>query len=698
MVRFFEFNDKGWNISEKCLKDTYNYLEGLRKGSIWAIKLYDATSYYGGGAYGGNMFRIYNPELCRNLQSEYMDMVGKHWNVRFNTTVVPFSVVIIVATYTIEMMNSNFYQSIEIQQMVCLPKSCKDPDLLQLLDVFMFQSNQIVKNISFIKHRIVKEDFYILQDAGFLTIIIVIGLSLVTFLISHFSKCWPMWDKSEESISESNNFNINLKTLEEYEKLRKNINLNVHQFDDRGRINRATFTQKPTVQNPIVATNIETNRHINETDKINFIQILNKAISFRNIAFELLKRENDSQQSMRGVMAILTIVLIYINTCSEINFISNNRNDFLGDTTSFQTFIQNHATYLFDVYFFISGSFLTYEFFKKIPHGSWNVFEQLVHLMTMFADKFLSGSVSYAIVLIALEVTSKYFHFNTVLEVPSYDFQACETNKWKNILYLDTFLPLEQRCMPWTWFISVQVHFFVAGCLVLLLARIHPKYAVIICSVLFLTSLAASTYLEIKQYSKPYSIKTLKKDDLITFNLIYDQVSLRIPLYILGMCLGYILHKTNGKIRINVIIFIFGWIACLLIISFFLFGYQFILFRSTPVARACLIISGHIMWIMIIFWIIIASTTQYGAFLRKLFSHHFINVIGKLSNTPLIVAPFVIRTFVLAGEIPFNANKGIMFTMFIGFSIITYLCSLVLFILLDSRIKEIWSVLSMRYL
>lgn len=38
MVRFFEFNDIGWNISEKCIKDMFLYLDGLHKDVLWAVK------------------------------------------------------------------------------------------------------------------------------------------------------------------------------------------------------------------------------------------------------------------------------------------------------------------------------------------------------------------------------------------------------------------------------------------------------------------------------------------------------------------------------------------------------------------------------------------------------------------------------------------------------------------------------------
>lgn len=38
MVRFFEFNDIGWNITEKCIKDMFLYLDGLHKDVLWAVK------------------------------------------------------------------------------------------------------------------------------------------------------------------------------------------------------------------------------------------------------------------------------------------------------------------------------------------------------------------------------------------------------------------------------------------------------------------------------------------------------------------------------------------------------------------------------------------------------------------------------------------------------------------------------------
>lgn len=38
MIRFFEFNDSGWNISQDCIQNMYTYLDGLQKDTRWAYK------------------------------------------------------------------------------------------------------------------------------------------------------------------------------------------------------------------------------------------------------------------------------------------------------------------------------------------------------------------------------------------------------------------------------------------------------------------------------------------------------------------------------------------------------------------------------------------------------------------------------------------------------------------------------------
>lgn len=38
LVRFFEFSDAGWNISQECIQNMYGYLSGLQNDQKWAYK------------------------------------------------------------------------------------------------------------------------------------------------------------------------------------------------------------------------------------------------------------------------------------------------------------------------------------------------------------------------------------------------------------------------------------------------------------------------------------------------------------------------------------------------------------------------------------------------------------------------------------------------------------------------------------
>lgn len=38
LVKFFEFNDRGWNISGDCIRDMFWYLEAIEQDYMWPIK------------------------------------------------------------------------------------------------------------------------------------------------------------------------------------------------------------------------------------------------------------------------------------------------------------------------------------------------------------------------------------------------------------------------------------------------------------------------------------------------------------------------------------------------------------------------------------------------------------------------------------------------------------------------------------
>lgn len=46
LIRFFEFSDREWNITEGCFADMYEYVEGLRHNEYWALKRKTTVLYF----------------------------------------------------------------------------------------------------------------------------------------------------------------------------------------------------------------------------------------------------------------------------------------------------------------------------------------------------------------------------------------------------------------------------------------------------------------------------------------------------------------------------------------------------------------------------------------------------------------------------------------------------------------------------
>lgn len=147
------------------------------------------------------------------------------------------------------------------------------------------------------------------------------------------------------------------------------------------------------------------------------------------------------------------------------------------------------------------------------------------------------------------------------------------------------------QCMPWTWFLSLEMQFFIVASLVLLLAEIHSTYAIIIGVATFIISILASVVWESDpitnaEFSIGYDARqkhnrtkflitqssiffylchrTFMQKELAEFNLVFDNICLRMSPYIMGICVGYILQRTQSSLKMNFVVLVCGNYACIL--------------------------------------------------------------------------------------------------------------------------------------
>jgi peptidoglycan/LPS O-acetylase OafA/YrhL len=133
-----------------------------------------------------------------------------------------------------------------------------------------------------------------------------------------------------------------------------------------------------------------------------------------------------------------------------------------------------------------------------------------------------------------------------MIAIPSNDHLVCEENYWRNILYVDVFRPYFARCMPWAWFIAVEVQFYIVGALLLMISRSHRRYATVILMSFYASSVITTVLIRVYGQNKAFG--SLAEDALVDFNGIYREPWVRIGPFVVGIFFGYFLKRTDSQI------------------------------------------------------------------------------------------------------------------------------------------------------
>lgn len=148
--------------------------------------MYDASSYYSGGIFDGNEIRIGNPQLCRDLNEEFVNFFvslnpTRSSNSQTSTTsssfpqdgnishFVPFGVRNVNAKYKLHIDYSPL-SIYTITQTVCMPESCTPMDLMQVMSynyIPNLRNNIYVTSSELIAIRIIKGNYEFYEDFSF---------------------------------------------------------------------------------------------------------------------------------------------------------------------------------------------------------------------------------------------------------------------------------------------------------------------------------------------------------------------------------------------------------------------------------------------------------------------------------------------------------------------------------------------------
>jgi peptidoglycan/LPS O-acetylase OafA/YrhL len=160
----------------------------------------------------------------------------------------------------------------------------------------------------------------------------------------------------------------------------------------------------------------------------------------------------------------------------------------------FQTII--NGVYSVDTFFFISGFLVVFLYLRNNAKGNLDRLSQGVNEFTSTALHFC-GLTSYRLARLTAPylymigvtyVVMRYLADNMVFVPPGQDYINCPKYWWRNMLYINTFYPVQDMCLIWSWYLSNDTQFFIAGAIVLIVGVRHFKFATVALSLFLLSS------------------------------------------------------------------------------------------------------------------------------------------------------------------------------------------------------------------
>ncbi|KAG8234042.1 hypothetical protein J437_LFUL014129, partial [Ladona fulva] len=260
----------------------------------------------------------------------------------------------------------------------------------------------------------------------------------------------------------------------------------------------------------------------------------------------------DTIAPIHGLRFLSLLWVILGHTCLVAFQFSDNKNfrakaeeDFLYQTLS-------SGTYAVDTFFFISGLLVSFLYFRTVTRcevrqltfSSGGFRAQGMQFLGMLIYRFIRLTPPYMFTLGLVELTMKYCHDHGSLEPVQTDHINCPKYWWRNVLYINTLFPLEERVINIFNYYNSQSSPY---------QKIHIISCVKMDSLLVISRNGISFHAEhVDYYSVHHHLhRTHSHDPFANYDELYDKPWTRIGPYLVGMCLGWILFKTKCKMYIK---------------------------------------------------------------------------------------------------------------------------------------------------
>ncbi|XP_003490859.3 nose resistant to fluoxetine protein 6 [Bombus impatiens] len=669
-------------LGHDCRNELELFLKSLKDGKLWAAKMSDASGRYSSQFHFGNGFWLGSSTLCKELNATR----GSIRQELDDTP--PYALKFHVARMYLTLPKELEFSTRQVFLGLCLPATCDQASLTSMLranaDRVEREGNSTYRSTGPKIHIVAvksvpSSNYNPWRDPKSYVLSGVAGALLFLMI------CATMYEyrtgvqpnvKDVESSSVSNN-NERLSNFSN-----KNLNQDGEVIQENGEelIEKGKNLQKESPDR----SEKESKKGFWLTCLTAFNPIANgsKIVSTEPAA-------RDSLTCLHGLRVFSLGWVVMVHTYLQVFSIAENKT--LRSVTErnfmFQTI--SNATFSVDTFFFISGLLVTILFYRSSGSlkNDKGIFWKtcFTKFIIMILYRFIRLTPAYLFVLGINEIAIKYALSRTVFSPVIVDHLTCEKFWWRNALYLNSLYPRTEMCMLWSWYMANDTQFYVLGILLLLLSIKYLK-AIVVVILLLIASSWFTTFSV--AYSNDYIARI--QEPFALFDELYDKPWLRAGPYFVGIITGYILFRTNCKLKLPLIVRVIGWVLSTAIMFSVVYGlYPGNL--TVPVSSVYAAL-GHTAWAIGVSFIVIQCCTGYARMIDSLLSLKLIYPLSRLTYCAYLVHPVIMMVTVSQMDGPLHLHNNIVLILYFGNLVASYLMSFCISIAFEAPIVNLLKI------
>lgn len=427
-----------------------------------------------------------------------------------------------------------------------------------------------------------------------------------------------------------------------------------------------------------------------EEERVNRILLSFSIVKNAEKIFNTGPSNGDFITAIHGIRA-LSINLIILGHTAEYTraeMVFRNPGSMAAAISSMAGQIVCNLTLIVDTFFFLTGFLVVYLALKRLKEskGKMNWWIFYLHRYWRLTPLIALISLFYAVYL-------PYCGEGPSWDVVVAQHRHCKANWWANMIYLQNFLPYGEVCVPHTWYVAVDVQFYLISPPIIYALYRRPRVGIFVIGLLFTLS---TTYIVIITVLKelPPTIQPMfyEPRGLDYGQYVYVTPHGRIGPYLVGMISGYIVHTRRGLIVMKKRYVCAGWSACALLMLGVLLAMWPVQVNGGKLplyASALYSAFSRSIWATCIAWILICCIEGYGGPVNALLSCKPLVPLSRLTFAAYIVHLVPIRVFVNSQQHSFDFSIYLLYIFYIGYLVLTYLVALVVCLLFEAPVFSI---------